>query len=108
MPSKPLARRALPSQGREQPTLTLSTWSTKAETHVDLIGRIESGIALWEHFSFPPGPEYPLWPAELIMFLNRVQVWWSEFVVSDDLGRVLLRNCRPRFDYLNCQTVLPF
>lgn len=108
MPSKPLARRALPSQGREQQTLTLSTWSTKAETSVDLIGRIEGRIHLWEHFSFPPGPEYPLWPAELIMFLNRVQVWWSEFAVSDDLGRVFLRNCRPRFDYLNTQTVLPF
>lgn len=108
MPVDRARRKAAPSLEPSKQTLTLSSWSSRAEINVDLIGRVDSGIALWEHFSFPPGPEYPLWPAELLLFLTQVQVWWSEFVVSDDLGRVLLRNCRPRFDYLNCQTVLPF
>lgn len=108
MPSRYRSPEATPSQGRVQHTLSLTTRSSKVDTEVDLIGRGETGIVLWEHFSFPPGPEYPLWPSELLMFIHQVQVWWSEYVVSDELGRIMLRNCRPRFDYFGCQTVLPF
>lgn len=108
MPVDRARRKAAPSLEPSKQTLTLSSWSSRAEINVDLIGRTDSGIALWEHFSFPPGPEYPLWPAELLTFVAQLVSWWSEYVIADPYTRVVLKNCRPRFDYSGSPQVLPF